>query len=117
MCNTLTTLGYVNEDFVDRVFEREKISSTAFGNYAIPHSLIIDANKTAIFVIINEKAIKWNDSNVNFIFLLCVSEKDKQIFRELFSSIIYLLTNNKIKQELLSAKDFKEFLTIINKHI
>lgn len=117
MCNTLTTLGYVDEDFVDRVFEREKISSTAFGNYAIPHSLIIDANKTAIFVIINEKAIKWNDSNVNFIFLLCVSEKDKQIFRELFSSIIYLLTNNKIKQELLSAKDFEEFLTIINKHI
>ena len=70
-------------------------------------------------IIINkhEKTIKWNNSNVNFIFLLCVSEKDKNIFRDLFSSIIFLLGDSKIKQKLISAESFEDFLAVINNYI
>ncbi|MDY3830298.1 MAG: PTS sugar transporter subunit IIA, partial [Erysipelotrichaceae bacterium] len=117
MCEILRNKNYIEDEFEKSVFEREKLSSTAFGNYAIPHPLVVNSNKTAIFVIVNEKTIKWNNSNVNFIFLLCVSEKDKNIFRDLFSSIIFLLGDSKIKQKLISAESFEDFLAVINNYI
>ena len=117
MCEILRSKNYIEDEFEKSVFEREKLSSTAFGNYAIPHPLVVNSNKTAIFVIVNEKTIKWNNSNVNFIFLLCVSEKDKNIFRDLFSSIIFLLGDSKIKQKLISAESFEDFLAVINNYI
>ncbi len=117
MCDLFYQADYIDKNFINSVFEREKLSSTAFGNYAIPHPLIVCGKKTAIFVIINEKPIQWIDSNVNFVFLLCVSDKDKMIFRDLFSSLIYLLTDSKIKQKLLSVKDFDEFMNIINNYL
>ena len=117
MCEILRSKNYIEDEFEKNVFEREKLSSTAFGNYAIPHPLVVNSNKTAIFVIVNEKTIKWNNSNVNFIFLLCVSEKDKNIFRDLFSSIIFLLGDSKIKQKLISAESFEDFLAVINNYI
>lgn len=117
ICNIFFQKGYIDKDFVNSVFEREKLSSTAFGNYAIPHPLVVSAKKTAIFVLINEKPVKWNESNVNFIFLLCVSEQDKLMFKDLFSSLIYLLTDIKIKQKLVSVNNFDEFISIINDYI
>lgn len=88
MCETLVENNYTDDRFLNSVFEREKLSSTAFGNYAIPHSLKIIAKKTTISVVLSKKPIKWDNTNVNFIFLLCVNQNDKDKFRELFSSII-----------------------------
>lgn len=37
--------GIVNSDFEKRLYQREKMSSTAFGRIAIPHSLDMASNK------------------------------------------------------------------------
>lgn len=117
MCETLKENDYADDRFLDSVFEREKLSSTAFGNYAIPHSLKIIAKKTTISVVLSKKPIKWGDTNVNFIFLLCVNQNDKDKFRGLFSSIIYLLKNDDVKNKLLNINDFDDFIDTIKSYL
>ena len=117
MCETLVENDYTDDRFLNSVFEREKLSSTAFGNYAIPHSLKIIAKKTTISVVLSKKPIKWDNTNVNFIFLLCVNQNDKDKFRELFSSIIYLLKNDDVKNKLLNINNFNDFIDTIKSYL
>lgn len=117
MSKILKNYGYIDNNFLNSVFEREKLSSTAFGNYAIPHSLQIIAKKTTIFVVLSKKSIKWNNDNVNYIFLLCVNQKDKDKFRELFSSIIYLLKKDEVKNKLLNVNNFDDFLLTLKNYL
>ncbi|KRK43885.1 hypothetical protein FC63_GL001966 [Lactobacillus amylovorus DSM 20531] len=55
--------GVVQSDFKKRLYQREKMSSTAFGRIAIPHSLDMSAQKSKGFIIINSHGIKWSDNN------------------------------------------------------
>ncbi|WP_411914042.1 PTS sugar transporter subunit IIA [Lactobacillus amylovorus] len=43
--------GVVQSDFKKRLYQREKMSSTAFGRIAIPHSLDISAQKSLSLLI------------------------------------------------------------------
>lgn len=49
--------GVVKQEYRNALFDREKMSSTAFGNIAIPHSIKMNAIKTKAFVLINQKGI------------------------------------------------------------
>ena len=57
MVKKLVKLDYVDTHFKDEVLEREKMSSTAFGNFAIPHAMKMHANKTGINILISENPI------------------------------------------------------------
>jgi len=46
----MSELCFVNEEYNNKVMERERISSTAFGNIAIPHSLKPLSKKSYIFL-------------------------------------------------------------------
>ena len=50
--------GVVQSDFKKRLYQREKMSSTAFGRIEIPYSLDISAQKSKGFIIINPHGIK-----------------------------------------------------------
>lgn len=117
MCNTLYKHKFVTKDFEQQVINREKHSSTAFGNYSIPHSLVFCSLKTTIFVLINETPIKWNNSYVNFVFLICVNKDEADSFRDLFSSICNIMQNEKIKQQLLKVNDFNDFIKTLKIYI
>lgn len=58
MCGKMVTAGYVEGTFLEDVLDRERRSSTSFGaEFAIPHSMYMDANATAISVMISDKGI------------------------------------------------------------
>ncbi|MGN1398799.1 MAG: BglG family transcription antiterminator [Erysipelotrichaceae bacterium] len=117
MCGILEENGFIDKDFEQRVISRENLSSTAFGDYAIPHPIVLSAKKTAIFVLINENPIPWWDSQVNFVFLICINVNEKELFRDFFFSICNIMLNDKIKQKLLKTNDFEQFIQTIQLHI
>lgn len=117
MCNILEENGFIDKEFEQYVISRENLSSTAFGDYAIPHPIVLSAKKTAIFVLVNENPIPWGDSQVNFVFLLCINANEKEIYRDLFFSICNMMLNDKIKQKLLKTNDFEQFIQTIQLHI
>ena len=57
MCDILFQMGYVNSNYRTEIMEREALSSTALGNFAIPHALKMNAYKTGIFILIPEAPI------------------------------------------------------------
>ena len=117
MCGILSVQKCIPGHFKDLVLNREKLSSTAFGDYAIPHPVTLCALKTVIFVLITEKPIHWENHQVNFVFLICVNNNEKDQFRDLFSSICNIMSNEKIKQQLLKVKDFDEFIETLSIYI
>lgn len=50
---------------------KEKNVITAYGNFAIPHAMKMEAKKTGIHIIISNRPIKWGEKYVQIEFLQC----------------------------------------------
>lgn len=101
----------VNDDFIDSVIQREKLSSTCFENkFAIPHAIKMNSKKTVISVLITPKPILWKDSNINFILLIAINENDRKDFSKLYESLISILCNEKNVKLLIESSDCDEFI-------
>ncbi|EUJ33737.1 transcription antiterminator [Listeria floridensis FSL S10-1187] len=106
----LVKKGYAEPNFEQQIWEREKLSSTAFGNrVAMPHTLKHSANKTRIAIIVEPKPINWDVSRVQFICLIATHEKDKQTFGPLFQAFISVLSDAENVAELVQMKTYDAF--------
>lgn len=108
--NKLNLCSYVHSDFIERVLQREAMSSTAFGRIAIPHSVSMNSLKTNICVVLDKDGIPWGNTMVNVVFLISINKFEKNIFRELYESLISCFDdNNKIIDNILCCNDFQSF--------
>ncbi|MFT3944160.1 MAG: BglG family transcription antiterminator [Ancrocorticia sp.] len=116
MSERLREQGYVGKNFLEDVLDRENRSSTSFGgNFAIPHSMRMDATTTAISVLVSEKGIPWGASNVRLVMLFALSADGRQIFRDSLDQIIRLLAETGNVGTLLdNADDAEAFLAAFN---
>lgn len=113
LCTKLVDLTYVYPSFHEQILEREKMSSTSFGNIAIPHSINMNAIKTNISVLISEKGINWDGSIVNIVFLTSINEIDKRHFRIIYEAILELIEQKDvhfISKEITTFDNFKSFM-------
>lgn len=112
ICNELEQKGIVTADFKDRLEARERMSSTAFGRVAIPHSLQMVALKTQGYVVIDPKGINWDEDNnhVSLIFLLAINESNKQAYRNIFDDLSQIAVDPKNIALLVKAKTYDEFI-------
>ncbi|MCQ4795029.1 PTS sugar transporter subunit IIA [Anaerofustis stercorihominis] len=114
--NVMLLKGYVNNDFLDKVLEREKLSNTVLDNMiAIPHPVEACANKTIIGVISLPKAITWGDYKVKLIFVLAVRKDEKAYMRNVFKFISRLMDDKNKVDKLVNSKTFKEFIESVKK--
>ncbi|HBH3650640.1 TPA: PTS sugar transporter subunit IIA [Clostridioides difficile] len=114
MGNILYKNKYVKPNYIDDVLIREKMSSTAFNNnVAIPHSMKMDALKTGVCLIVNDKPVKWGEEKVQIIAMIPINEKEKEKFNYIFESFIEILSEwNNIK-ELTKADNYSSFMNRI----
>lgn len=112
ICNELEQKGIVTVDFKDRLEARERMSSTAFGRVAIPHSLQMVALKTQGYVVIDPKGINWDEDNnyVSLIFLLAINESNKQAYRNIFDDLSQIAVDPKNIALLVKTKTYDEFI-------
>ncbi|MGV3466573.1 MAG: BglG family transcription antiterminator [Heyndrickxia sp.] len=102
---------YVNKDYCQSVLEREKMSSTAFNNnVAVPHSMKMDARRTGICIILNEKPVKWGEEKVQIITMIAINKTERQLFSHVFESFINILSEWENVRELTKAIDYKDFM-------
>lgn len=115
VCDRLYELDYVDQNYKKKIYEREKISSSAYGYMAIPHPLNNDAKKSVIAVVIEKKGIYWSPYKVNIVFMLSLKEDDHEYFIEIFNFITILLQNEEIIKKLASIHDFQDFINIFHR--
>lgn len=106
--------GYVEQDFADKLFERENICSSAFTNIALPHPLEMCAKKSAIVTAIVPGGMPWgNNSTVNLVLVLAICPEDDLLFHDIFSFITEFIFNKKNFQMLMNVRTYDEFIQIL----
>lgn len=110
ICQVMNQDGYTDEDFYTKIMEREAISSTAFGQVAIPHAIKMESRKTGMFIYLNPNGIKWDHSTVKIVMLITVSGEDRKIFRDVFDALATILTDDKNVNLLSSVNQFESFI-------
>lgn len=106
----VVSLNYAQDSLFEDVMARERMSSTAFHDVAVPHSLSKNANTSFISIAISEKPMKWGDHEVQIIALIGVNEDSRKVFSEVFDEIIDILSEPVHVKELIQTKDFQTFI-------
>ncbi|HBM75042.1 MAG TPA: transcriptional antiterminator [Clostridiaceae bacterium] len=105
--------GFIDDEVIANVIEREKLSSTDIGHMtAIPHAIMEGAYKSIIGVGILEKPIIWNKEEVQMVFMACFNKKERyklQIFEFLYD---FIKDEGEVKR-VIKDFNFEKFMRII----
>lgn len=113
LCQQLFEKEYCEADYVEKVLERESLSSTAFGNYyAIPHAIKREAKKNAVAICSFEKPIQWQGKKVKLVLLLALKGERDNSFEQLFEELVMILNEPARVKRLAKQTNFEKFLTI-----
>ena len=119
--NKMAELTSTNKDEIfQKLYEREKLGTTAFGNgIAIPHARIEGIQNAKIIILKLTEAIDFNsiDGNkVDIIMSLFVPNDNNEMHVELLSSIASLLDNQVFREKIRTANTASDVMMIIDSH-
>lgn len=102
--------GLIDNETIENVLEREKISSTDIGNLvAIPHTIVNGNYKSVIGVGILEKPIKWNNEEVQLVLMVCFNREESYKFK-VFEYLYSFIKDQSEVKRTLKAMDFGSFI-------
>lgn len=110
MVKKMVKFEYVDPSFKQDILAREKMSSTAFGSFAIPHAMKMYAHKTGINIIVSDTPILWNECPVNLIIMMCFNINERYIFNEIFDPITMILSESENVKKIIASKSYEEFI-------
>lgn len=102
--------SYVSESFESEVLTREELSSTAFGLFAIPHSMAMNAHKTGLCIAIPSTPISWHDQKVNLVLMMCFNKNDRTVFNQIYETITMVLNDVDNFSYIIKSKDYNDFI-------
>lgn len=111
--NAMIKYDGIEKDLLKKLIKREKISSTAFNNIAIPHPINYSSDRTLISVVIARKPIQWKQNKANFVFVISAASTDRKIFQKLYELIIELLEDKQRQQKLLKTSNINSFFNTL----
>ncbi|CAJ2236831.1 BglG family transcription antiterminator [Companilactobacillus paralimentarius] len=120
LCDKLEEQNVVRSDFREKMFEREKMYSTAIGGgIAIPHPIKFAANKSNVAFMQLKKPIVWddNDNKIQLIFLLAINEEEYPKIQTLFSFLVDLQSDTRFYNAISKCNDSNEAIKVINSFI
>ena len=119
--NKMAELTSTNKDEIfQKLYEREKLGTTAFGNgIAIPHARIEGIQNAKIILLKLTEAIDFNsiDGNkVDIVMSLFVPDDNNEMHVELLSTIASLLDNQVFREKIRTANTASDVMMIIDSH-
>ncbi|MDT0187636.1 PTS sugar transporter subunit IIA [Microbacterium sp. ARD31] len=104
--------GVIDQDYVERAIERERLSSTAFTDaLAVPHAMGMTATRTSIAIGIAEPSLPWGDGRVQVVALVAFSQADREAFQTVFEQFVEVFSERESVQRIVRrATDFSGFL-------
>lgn len=106
--------GYTDSSYYKDVFDRENQASTAFGHIAVPHSMKMNAKKTGMFVLLNEKKpFEWDKHKVSIVLLFAINEDERAIFHDVYDNLIVLLLEKDNALKVTGSNTYIEFIEAV----
>ena len=114
----MSKLTSTNKDEIfEKLYEREKLGTTAFGNgIAIPHARIEGIDDAKIIILKLNQAIDFNSTDnikVDIIISLLVPKDSNDVHIKLLSSIAALLDKEMFREQLRQANIASDVIKII----
>lgn len=106
----LVDSGFADRPYIDKVFEREEMSSTAMGAFAMPHTVGLVGKHSRISVLISKKPIQWQDTQVNLVLMLCFSPAERSSFNTVFDRVAGSLIEPSNIRRLLECTSYEAFV-------
>ncbi|TCP29076.1 mannitol/fructose-specific phosphotransferase system IIA component [Scopulibacillus darangshiensis] len=106
----MVQLGFIENGGIDDIIGRERMSSTSFNNVAVPHSMHMNALKSAISIVLNDKPVKWGNNSIQIIALIALNKDERRIFRDIYDSFIKILSEPENVYLLLKSKNYNGFI-------
>ncbi len=106
------------EELYLSVLKREENGLTCFGKgIAIPHpSELLEDNESFMVVALLNKSIEWNaNEKVNLVFMICINKDDFKSMKQLFKGLSILLSDENIKNEIITQKNFESLYRYVKK--
>ncbi|MBJ41045.1 MAG: PTS fructose transporter subunit IIA [Gammaproteobacteria bacterium] len=101
----------------EKLYEREKLGTTAFGNgIAIPHARIPDLKEPKVIIIKLLDAIHFeaiDGEKVDLIISLIVPDKKNDLHVKLLAKIAELLENKTFRLKIREAANVKDILSVV----
>ena len=105
--------GFIKESAIQKILDREKISSTEIGNLvAIPHTIVEGDTKSIIGVAILENPIIWDKQEVQLVFMVFFNPKEKHNF-SIFKYLYNFIKDEGGVRGIIKICDFKKLMTLI----
>jgi len=117
MVDDLLEEGYVEPKIYESILNREKLSSTAMGDFAMPHAEIEYVNKPVIYIYINKNGIVWGEEKVEIVFLFLLNESKKDVIDDIYSYFNEIINSETTLQQLINVKSFEEFTETLKKEV
>ncbi|MFC5711382.1 PTS sugar transporter subunit IIA [Thalassorhabdus alkalitolerans] len=103
--------GYVNDEYVNKMFEREEVTSTYMGNFlAIPHGTEEgkkEVLESGITILLLEEPIEWDGNEVKLVIGIA-GKGDEHL--NILSNIAITCSEEDTLQEILSATTKEELM-------
>ncbi|HBC75852.1 MAG: hypothetical protein A2008_12720 [Candidatus Wallbacteria bacterium GWC2_49_35] len=107
------------EPLYTTIMNRESLQSTAVGHgVAIPHARC-DVTDFIVAAAVSEKGMDFSSIDkqpVNLVFLIISPKNETSRYLQMLSQIAALLSSEKNRQELISAKTPEEFIEIVKRN-
>lgn len=117
MIDKLSKENYVDSDVYNRVIKRERLSTTAIRNFAMPHAEIPNDNKPVIYIYINKNGILWENEKVNIVFLFLLNESVKQELDDIYSFFYEVISSEITLHKLINVKSYEGFVEILKEEV
>ncbi len=98
----LVSQQVIDDDYIERTIERERLSSTAFTDaLAVPHAIGMTATRTAISIGIADSSIPWGDARVQVVAMVAFSESDRAAFQTVFEQLVEVFSERESVQRIV----------------
>lgn len=108
--DALIKYDYVDDNFKQKIYERESLSPSAYADIAMPHPIEMCAKHSAIAISIHADGLLWNQSKVKIVFMLAIHKEDHLLFRDIFSFITDVIVHSEQLDKLSQAQDYHHFI-------
>lgn len=105
ICRSLIKRNYIYRSYEKSVIDREKIYSTEVGRgIAIPHGNTSEVKKSCISVTVLKHPMKWENEEVEFVFLVSLKEEDLKYAKTIFVNLSKAMDDDMFKKQLRSGR-------------
>ena len=115
------SISITNKDIVfEKLYEREKLGTTAFGNgIAIPHARIDNLSEAKIIILKLETAIDFNSSDgekVDLIISLLAPNNENEMHIKILSKNAEMLDDKIFREKIRKCSNKLEIKSVINSY-